>query len=280
MTNVFISASLGGASGVVSRQETHWRGRFYNEARQYLVVDTNAAIDGSFAGGADSVLVSTFDSGLELPLDLMHPQANVVRFDRNVAGGQLCGLEGLERNFDLVMLIGQSIDQGYPQSVLSGTLSQELCAVEIDGDLVDNIDLLSALAGHYEVPVGMVTGDDTTCARANRLIPQAETVTVKSGIDTHTARCYPIDLCRARIQAAAQRAVERIGEMSPYHIGEPVNVRIELRTPNMAGRVSLIPGMCRDGGSAVVYSSPTFIEAYRTLLAALWLAKSVVVATL
>jgi D-aminopeptidase len=62
--------------------------------------------------------------------------------------------------------------------------------------------------------------------------------------------------------------------MQPFCFKAPVTLEIDLVMPNAAGRVSLIPGMQREGGTRVIYIADDYGEAYKTLLAAAWLAMS------
>ena len=95
------------------------------------------------------------------------------------------------------------------------------------------------LAGSFDVPVIMLSGDTAACRELHELVPQAECAEVKSGVSrtagimlSHSAAC---DLIRAK----ARRAMERLADFKPYKLAGPVEVRVEF-TPR-AGQ-SFRPG--------------------------------------
>lgn len=271
---VFISVDMEGCSGIVSRQETMSAGDFYREARHWMAWDANAAVEGCLEGGASEVVICESHNGLDIPWNEIHPQAKLVRFDINVSGLVQYGLETLDETFDAVFFVGHHTAYGDPKGVISHTLSRPFRDVHMNGQLVGDIEIWTALAGYLGVPVGLVTGDDVLCKQAEAWLPQIETAVVKYAIDVYAARCLPKKEAHRRIREAARRATERIPELNPFCFRAPVRLEIDLVTPNAAGRVSLIPGMQRQGGTRVVYTADDYGQAYKTLLAAAWLAMS------
>jgi D-amino peptidase len=271
---VFISVDMEGCSGVVSRQQTMGTGDFYQEAREWLAWDTNAAIEGCLKAGATEVVVCEAHNGLDIPWEALHPKAKLVRFDIYTSSLLQYGLEGLDETFDILFFVGHHAAYGDTKGIISHTLTRPFRDVQINGQLAGDIEIWTALAGHYGVPVGLVTGDDVLCQQAQAWLPQIETAVVKYALDTYSARCLSKEIARERIFEAALRAAERVLEMQPFCFEPPVKVEIDLIMPNTAGRVALIPGMEREGGTTVRYMSDSYWEAYKTLLAAVWLAMS------
>jgi D-amino peptidase len=263
-----------GCSGIVSRQETMPTGDFYTEARHWMAWDANAAVEGCLEGGAAEIVVYDSHNGLEIPWEKLHPRAKLMRSDINVSSLTLYGLEGLDETFDVVLFVGQHAPYGDPKSVISHTLTRPFRDVYMNGQRVGDVEIWTALAGHFGVPVGLVTGDDAMCEQAKAWLPQIETAVVKYAIDTYAARCLPKEEAHQRIREAARRATQRASELTPFCFEPPVKVEIDLVMPNAAGRVSLIPGVQREGGTKVVYTADSYWEAYRTCLAAAWLAMS------
>jgi D-amino peptidase len=270
---VFISIDMEGCSGIVSRQETTPTGDFYNEARHWMVADANAAVEGSLEGGATEVVVCDFHTRLNIPWDEIHPKAKLVRSDV-IASRILYLLDGLDETFDVVLFVGQHAPYGDSKGVISHSFTRPYRDVFVNGQRVGEIEIWTALAGHFGVPVGLVTGDDVTCEQAKAWLPQIDTAVVKYAIDTYAARCLPQKDAHQRIREAARSATQRIPELEPFCFEAPVHVEIDLIMPNAAGRVSLIPGLQREGGTRVSYTADSYWEAYKTFLAGAWLAMS------
>jgi D-amino peptidase len=263
-----------GCSGIVSRQETMATGDFYREARRWMAWDANAAVDGCLDAGATDVIICESHNGLDIPWDEIHPKAKLVRFDIHTSSLLHYGLEGLDGTFDAVFFVGHHTAYGDQKGVISHTLSRPFRHVFINERPVGDIEIWSALAGHLGVPVGLITGDNVLCQQVHSWLPQVETAVVKYALDTYAARCLPKEETRKRIREAARRATQRIPELKPLCFDAPVKLEIDLVMPNAAGRVSLIPGMRRIGGTRVSYVAHDYGEAYKTLLASAWLAVS------
>ena len=273
MTKVFISIDMEGCSGIVSRQETMPSGDFYEEARHWMAWDANAAVEGCLEGGATEVVVCDFHTRLNIPWDEIHPKAKLVRSD--IIGSRILYLlDGPDETFDVVLFVGQHAPYGDAKGLISHSFTRPFRDVYMNGQRVGEVEIWTALAGHFGVPVGLVTGDDVTCERTKAWLPQVETATVKYAIDTYAARCLPKEEAHQLIRAASRRATERASDLEPFCFEAPVEVEIDLVMPNAAGRVSLIPGTQREGGTKVIYAANTFWEAYKIFVAAAWLAMS------
>jgi D-amino peptidase len=180
----------------------------------------------------------------------------------------------LDETFDAVFFVGQHTPYGDEKGVISHSFTRPFRHVHVNRQRVGEIEIWTALAGHFGVPVGLVTGDDVTCQQARAWLPQIETAVVKYAIDTYAARCLPPAVAHQNIREAARRATQRIPELSPFCFKEPVQVTIDLMMPNAAGRVALIPGLQREAGTRITYTASSYWEAYRTFVAAAWLAMS------
>ncbi|MSP14453.1 MAG: hypothetical protein EXR62_16055 [Chloroflexi bacterium] len=270
---IFISIDMEGCSGIVSRQETMPAGAHYEEARHWMVWDANAAVEGCLAGGATEVVICDFHARLNIPWDEIHPKARLVRSDI-ISSRILYLLDGLDESFDAVFFVGQHTAYGDPKGLISHTFTRPFRHVTMNGQRVGEVEIWTALAGHFGVPVALVTGDDVICAQSKAWLPQIETAVVKYAIDTYAARCLPKVEAHNRIRAAAEQATRRVSELSPFRFAEPLDVTIDLVMPNVAGRVSLIPGVERQDGTTVTYTAQTYWEAYKIFVAAAWLAMS------
>ena len=82
--------------------------------------------------------------------------------------------------------------------------------IKLGNLLVGEAGLNAALAGHFKVPVALVTGDCTAVAQAKKLIPQVEAVAVKEAIGRLAARSYQPVEARRRIKEGAVRALKRV----------------------------------------------------------------------
>jgi D-amino peptidase len=137
--------------------------------------------------------------------------------------------------------------------------------------LAGEYTLNAALAGHYNVPVLMISGDQIVCAQAFQQIGELEIAIVKEATGHYSAECLPPDITGKMIQAVAQRAVKRIkgkNPLRPFVVKAPVNVTVQLNSSDMADRAMLMPGVTRDGLklSFTAEDMPKAYSAFRALV--------------
>ena len=174
------------------------------------------------------------------------------------------------------MFVGYHARTGARQAILSHTWSgRRVAGVWLNGAEVGEIGLNAAVCGHFEVPVIMISGDQTACAEATELLGEVETAIVKRATSRMAAECLSPEVAQEVIHAAATRAVRRLstGEVPPpFLVQSPTTVAIEFRHPEMADRATLLPGTHRPGDSQVGYTAADVPSAYRAFQAMVALA--------
>ena len=118
----------------------------------------------------------------------------------------------LDSTFAAMVMVGFHAMNGTPDGVLHHTQSSKsenkywYNGVEC-GELVQN----AVIAGYYDVPVIMVTGDVATCREATRFFGEnCVTVATKKGISREAAELYPFGETREALYDGAKRAVYKI----------------------------------------------------------------------
>ena len=61
------------------------------------------------------------------------------------------------------------------------------------------------IAGYYDVPVEMLSGDDVICREVEEWLPGIEAAIVKYGLNGYAATCLPMEEARKMIKAGASR---------------------------------------------------------------------------
>ncbi len=88
-------------------------------------------------------------------------------------------LPSLDESFAGLILTGHHAMAGTLNGFLDHTQSSAWFDYKINGESVGEIGQETAYAGHFNVPLIMVTGDETACAETQRQFPGAVTVAVK-----------------------------------------------------------------------------------------------------
>jgi D-amino peptidase len=205
-----------------------------------------------------------------LPED-MDPRAELILGSPKV----LSMMEGFGSGFDVALFVGYHAAAGTQAAVLDHTYSGRLLyEVRLGGEPVDEAELNAAFAGTFGVPVGLITGDDKSCAQAAKRLPGIQTVVVKQGYGRNVAKSLHPTAARGAIRKAAADAIRSIGHLAPYRPAPPFVLEADVANTSCADLCALAPGVDRIGPRTVRFEADDFREAFRCLLAWTYLGSS------
>jgi len=262
---VFIMTDLEGATGVAGLWgDFNPGGKEHESARRLLTGDVNAAIVGAVEGGADEIVVLDGHGGtFSIVIEDLDPIAQLIR-------GSWMGvmeLVELDESFDLMLAVGAHSMAGTPDGILTHTISHVgIDNMWLNGQLVGEIGLFAVLAGHYDVPLGMMTGDSAAVREAKRLLGEIETVTVKEATSRFAAKCLHPKITSKLISEAARRATARVEEFEPYRPKVPFELKVEFHDSERADRAAKRKGVTRIDGRSVSCRGDNVLELYAALL--------------
>jgi D-amino peptidase len=185
-------------------------------------------------------------------------------------------IQGVDQGVDGVIFVGYHARAGSQNAILDHTWSSRRVAnLWLNDILVGEYGLNGAVAGHFNVPVLMLSGDQTACSQASELLGKIETVVVKTAISRMAAECLPPQTTQERIQNAAKQAVERLRQgdaPKPFVLATPVHVTIDYNTSEQADQAALLPGSTRLDGRRLTFTADSMLVAYFAFQAAVALA--------
>ncbi len=261
---VFVSIDMEGVSGVTDPDDVLPNGLEYQRCREFMTSDANAAAEGAFAAGAESVLVN--DSHW-IARNLL-----VERLDKRVKhirgfSKPMCMLQGLDSSYDAALFVGYHSCAGTETGVLDHTLlGKEVMNVYINGHITGETRINAALAGEFGVPVALVAGDEAVCTEARRVLgDDLATVAVKEGIDKMSAVLLHPEIAHEMIAEATELALRRAKKRRPYVIKPPITIAFEWGMTSTAANVAMIPGVKRVDPRRTEYTAPNMIEAWRMM---------------
>lgn len=230
---IYICTDMEGISGI-NRQEMVQpaSAEWYAHGRRLLAEDINAAVRGAYDGGATEVLVCDGHGGApHFFLEDMDERAEYTR-----PGSPI--LLGLDDTYAGLFLIGYHAMAGTQGAFLDHTQSSmSWYNYSVNGVKYGEIGQEAIIAGHYGVPLILVSGDRAACAEAEALLGEGNIVTasVKTAESRQWARCLHPRVAQRKIEEAAARAVATLaGKAKPYTIDLPATVRLELYRTDMA----------------------------------------------
>jgi len=227
---IYILADMEGISGIRTWPQVQPVSPEYAEGRGLMMQDINAAVAGAFEGGATEVVVAdTHMGGGQIRVGEMDPRA--VYEMPNL--GKL--MPSLDKTFAGVILLGHHARAGTLNGFLDHTMSSaEWFECRINDKVVGEIGIEAAFAGHFGVPVIMVSGDETTAREAKATLGKVECAVVKWGIGRNKAKCLSLDKAHAIVRECSQRAVAGAKSFRPFRPKLPATVQVTFYRSDMA----------------------------------------------
>lgn len=264
---ILISADMEGISGVVSEDHVSTKGNDYEKMREVMTQEVNYAIEGALAGGATEVTVNDSHGSMRniIPT-LLHKEALLI------TGGlkELSMVEGLSEDIDGAFLVGYHAHRGTVKAIMDHTYSGRVVKqVWVNGKEMGETGINALVAGTFQVPVLLVTGDDKVCKEAEELFDTVYTVAVKTALSRFAAKCLHPEKAGELIRAKAEKAVSDIQSFKPLTMEGPYRLEADVVSPEMADAIQLIPGVTRVGATHVQYSHEdliTLFKAFRLML--------------
>lgn len=268
---VFVSADLEGIWGVVHAEQTSAEYPGYAAACQWMAEDVNAVVQGLFAAGATEVVVSDSHGSMRnIRADALDPRASLV----SGTPKPLSMMEGVDGSFAACVFVGYHARAGSTAAVLDHTISgSTVRAVRVNGREMPELGLNALVAGHFQVPVIMVSGDGETCRQAQAVLGSGVvTAAVKEGIGRSAARLLPAGEARRLLKEKAREALLARGNIPVFAIAPPYGFELEFLRSSQAELPLLLPQVRRIDARAVAFSSADLLEGFKLLRAVIALA--------
>jgi len=252
-----------GISGVVNWDQVE-PGHFeYARFRRVMTHDVNSAIQGACEAGATEIVVTDgHHSGYNILIEELDKRAHL---NSGLGTALLSMMQGLDATVDGVFFIGYHARAGSSPAVLDHTWGGGILNVWLNDVLVGEHGLNAALAGHFHVPVILVSGDQTACAQTIDLIGDLEAVVVKKATGRYSAECLHPDQAQEAIRSGAYRAVARLAggdSPKPFVVGEPINLVIEFSRTDQAQRAGRFQDALTEGRTVSV-TVPDLLSAFK-----------------
>lgn len=221
---IYIHTDMEGITGIDSFEMIQRDGTRFKECCELLMGDLNAAVDGAFAGGAKHVTVlDSHGGGKNFIKELLDPRADWDTKENKKWWGKL------DESYSGTMFIGAHAMAGTINGFLDHTQnSLQWYNYIVNGRKTGELGQWAIVAGNFNVPMLMVSGDEAACAEARAFFSPLETAAVKRGVGRNKAELVPTDEARARIREAARKAVSLIGKAKPYKVTMPMEIVLQL----------------------------------------------------
>jgi D-amino peptidase len=268
---VYISVDMEGIWGIVHGNQTSSDSPEYGSARKWMAEDVNAVIAGLFEAGAAEVVVNDSHGSMRnIVADALDPRASLI----SGTPKPLSMMQGIDSSFDACVFVGYHARAGTAPSVLDHTISGGVVrAIRVNGQEMPELGLNAAIAGYFNVPIIMLTGDTETCAQAKSILGDGlVTVAVKEAQGRYAAKNLPLDEARKRLREGAKEALQKKGKVTAFRLNPPFKFELELNTSAQAELPTLIYLVKRASPRTVEFSSDDYLKGFKLLRALIGLA--------
>jgi D-amino peptidase len=192
----------------------------YHFSLERLMLDTNAAIEGCFEGGASEVYVCDGHGGGNNFIDEMLDK-RAIKINCNLPPDLL-------KQINAFMEVGAHAMPG----TINGFLDHVQSSVSwhnyyVNGKKCGELAQLGIYAGLNNIPFVMVSGDEAACVEAKQFFGDIACAAVKYGIGRNKARLVNLDEALIRIKNASKQGVGLIGNIKPYKPLLPLEIKVE-----------------------------------------------------
>jgi D-amino peptidase len=143
---------------------------------------------------------------------------------------ELAMMEGIDESFDGAIFLGYHASTNNTRGVRAHTMSSaSITSVRLNGTTMTEGSMNAAIAGHFGVPVIMVSGGDVAVAENQVIIGDIEGAVVKWAKGFHSAQTLTPEAGYEVIRTRTKSAIDRIAEFEPYVLETPIELELSLK---------------------------------------------------
>lgn len=256
---VHISVDMEGIAGAVTGDQLGPTGFEYGRYRDFMTKEALAAVAAAREAGATEILVAdSHGNGENLLIEQFPPDVRIVRSWPR----ELEMMAGIDSTFDAAIFIGYHASTTNPTGVRAHTFSSAtLTSVTLNGVEMSEGSWNAAIAGHFNVPVVMVSGDDAAVAEIRSVVGNLAGVEAKQSLGFHSAITLTPAAVQALIGPAVKDGLARRASLAPYKPQGPLVVEITFKHYLPAEVLAYLPMFERASSHAVRFRPKDMVEA-------------------
>ncbi|HKA22053.1 MAG TPA: M55 family metallopeptidase [Blastocatellia bacterium] len=260
---IYISADMEGVVGVVTGDQLGPQGFEYSRFREFMTEEVKAAVGAAFDAGATEIVISdSHGNGENLLIEKLPKNVTIVRSWPR----PLMMMQGIDETFDGVIFIGYHTSTTNPTGVRAHTISSaRLADVRLNGVSMPEAGINAAIAGSFNVPIIMISGDDAIVKEATDLLGSIEGAVVKWSVSFHAAKTLTPEMAYELIREKTKKAIQRIKEFKPYKVKQPVQLDVRFKAYRPSELLAYLPIVQRTDSHSIRFIGKDIIEVSKFL---------------
>ena len=260
---VHISVDMEGVAGVVTSEQLGPTGFEYGRFREFMTREALAAVEAAKAAGATEIVVAdSHGNGQNLLIDQLPADVRVIRSWPRRLGM----VAGIDESVDAAIFVGYHSGTNNPSGVRAHTFSSaNLTRVALNGVNVTEGSWNAAIAGQFNVPVVMISGDDAAIDEVRRAVGNIEAAETKRSLGFHSANTLTPQAAATLIQQRVRAALGRRADFKPYKVQFPVTVDISFKNYMPAEVLAYLPIFERVDSHSIRFRAKDMVEASKVM---------------
>jgi D-amino peptidase len=260
---LLISVDMEGVVGVVTADQLGPDGFEYQQAREWMTGEVLAAIDAAREEGVtEFVVADSHGNGENLLIDRLPDDVLIVRSWPRPLGM----MQGIDSTFDAVVFLGYHTGTDNPDGVRAHTFSSaKLADVRLNGKSVPEGGVNAAIAGHFGVPVIMVSGDDAAVEQIRSVVGDIEGAVVKWHYSFHSAKTMTPAASYKLIGETIKKALRRLDEFEPFVLETPVTLDVRFKNYRPPQILAYLPIVERTDSHSIRYEGEDMVAVSKFL---------------
>lgn len=260
---VHISVDMEGVAGVVTGEQLGPTGFEYARFREFMTREALAAIGAAKASGATEIVVAdSHGNGQNLLIDQLPADVRVIRSWPRRLGM----VAAIDEQVDAAIFIGYHSGTSNTRGVRAHTFSSaNLTRVALNGVNVTEGSWNAAIAGQFNVPVIMISGDDAAIEEVRKAVGNIEAAETKRSLGFHSADTLTPQAAAAAIDERVRAAFGRLSEFKPYRVQMPVTVEVSFKNYMPAEVLAYLPMFERTDSHSIRFRAKDMAEASRIM---------------
>jgi D-amino peptidase len=256
---VHISVDMEGVAGTVTADQLGPAGFEYARFREFMTREALAAVNAARAGGATEIVVADAPgNGENLLIEQFPAEVRIIRSWPRKLGM----VAGIDQDVDAAIFIGYHAGTNNPTGVRAHTFSSaNLARVAVNGVNVTEGSWNAAIAGQFNVPVVMMSGDDAAIAEVRKAIGNVEAAETKRTLGFHSANTITPEASYNAISQHVTAAFKRLGDFKPYKIAGPLTVEVTFKNYLPAEVLGYLPMFERADSHSIRFHAKDMVEA-------------------
>ena len=256
---VHISVDMEGVVGVVTGEQLGPTGFEYGRFREFMTKEAMAAVEAAKAAGATEIIVAdAHGNGQNLLIDQFPGDVRIIRSWPRRLGM----VAGVDDTVDAAIFIGYHAGTNNPTGVRAHTFSSaNLTRVALNGVNVTEGSWNAAIAGHFNVPVVMISGDDAAIAEVRKAVGNIEGAETKRSLGFHSALTLTPQASYQLIAQRVKAALSRRADFKPYKVQTPVTVDVSFKNYMPPEVLAYLPIFERTDSHSIRFRAKDMVEA-------------------